>query len=200
MPMADKDIARRIIAAIKEAKPDATVSEAEVCDTIDWLKKAHSPLFKYRDPNKEYAADWIKCIDKMLSLMNGRPDAIKPHQLFRPSIRTMNKGGFPTLTDGSENIRHLQNFLSELRDQCQWVIDSKIGVHRNYGYDQEQAAWAAAGLLGKHELLLTYSSDTNVFRVVAGLLYEAKSGHDSKDGVDIRRACQAVIQRRQFED
>jgi hypothetical protein len=77
-----KEIVEEIAKEIKKANPSATISKTLIRDTVDGLRKARLPKFKYRKDNTKYLSDILKWIENGERLLAGRPNALNPAVLF----------------------------------------------------------------------------------------------------------------------
>jgi hypothetical protein len=191
-----KQIAKEIVKQIKRANPAADVNESDVLDTIDRAPRKNRSL-GLRKRNKEYfneALDWIRTGERLLTLRDD--DVVHPVFLFVEHSALEIALQYGVVIDDRKHRQALQVILNDMRQNCEILIDSKVGDHGNAGRAQQQAAYAAIWLMERHGLPVTYSSETAVYRVVARLLFEAMTGQTSEDGADIARACKdAALQR-----
>lgn len=180
------DIAKEIISEIRKVSPAIDESETDVCYIIMGLRRL-SPLapFKgYRRENTNYAAKLIEWIKEGQALL---ANAAASSQGVLPGIFFID---VPEL--GENRASHFAGILDAMRLRCEWVVQTKIGVHGNSGYQQERAAIIARGLMEKHGLPLAYSSPTSTYRKVARMFLEAMTEHASASAEDIERACEVV--------
>jgi hypothetical protein len=181
-----KQIAKEIVKQIKRAKPTADLSEAEVLDTVDrWQRPDLSPGL--RKQNKKYAEEVIEWIKTGERLLTPRRDTVRPSYFFSDWNELLLQ------KNALVRMRSLKKIFDDMRRQCEWIIEQKIGEHGNAGQEQVRAAWAAVDLMERHGLPLAYSSENSAYRTVARLLFEAMTGRTSKNGADIARACKSVV-------
>ena len=141
----------------------------------------------------------IKWIDDGLKLLAGRAEAFPPSMLFRqetdePIISVYDKYG--VVIAGRRQLRSLKDVLAGMREECDLIIEMKVGAHGNHGHEQQRAAWASGDLMDQHGLKWGYSSESSPFCTVARLLFEAMTGRYDEN---IARACRDVARDRNFE-
>ena len=188
-----EEIVREIVGVIKKELPTAAVDETYIRDEIDRLRTPCNPRGEYRKQNANYAKDVMKWIDDGLKLLAGRADAFPPALLFRQeqtkeSIIPIYKEYGMVITD-RQQLRSLKDVLAGMREECDRIIEMKVGAHGNLGHEQHRAAWASGDLMDQHGLGWAYSSESSPFCTVARLLFEAMTGRYDED---IARACRFV--------
>ena len=207
-----QEIVREIVKVIKKARPTAAVDETYIRDEVDSLRTPCDPSRIYRKQNANYAKDVIKWIDDGLKLLAGRAEAFPPSMLFRqetdePIIsaryrRYLILAGFPAhekygvVIAGRRQLRSLKDVLAGMREECDLIIEMKVGAHGNHGHEQQRAARASGDLMDQHRLKWGYSSESSPFCTVARLLFEAMTGRYDES---IARACRDVARDRNLQ-
>jgi hypothetical protein len=177
------DIAKEIISEIRKVSSAVDESETDVYHIIMGLRRLAplAPFKGYRRENTEYAAKLIEWVKKGQALLAASPQGAPPEVFFID---------VPEL--GENRAIHFAAILNAMRERCEWVVQTKHGVHGNSGYQQERAAIIARGLMEKHGLPLAYSSPTSTYRKVARMFLEAMTEDASASAEDIERACEVV--------
>ena len=98
-----------------------------------------------------------------------------------------------SLIAGRQQLRSLKDVLAGMREECDLIIEMKVGAHGNHGHEQQRAAWASGDLMDQHGLKWGYSSESSPFCTVARLLFEAMTGRYDEN---IARACRVVARDR----
>jgi hypothetical protein len=182
-----KEIAREIVKQIKHADPDADVTEAHVLDTINrWINRWRRRDLDsgLRKQNKKYAEEVIEWIKMGERLLIPRRDTVRPDYFFLD---------WDARRSAVVRMQSLEIIFGYMRGQAEWIIKQRVGEHGNAGQAQLVAAEVALSLMEQHDLPLTYSSETSVYRTVARLIFEAMTGRVSKNGADIARACKYKV-------
>jgi hypothetical protein len=180
------DVAKDISKKMREA---AVIDESETYFyyVILGLRKLAplAPFRGYRRENTDYAAKLIEWIEQGQVLLAEPVTGIPPGSIFVDAVSL-----------GQPEGRHIQfgAILTQMREQCEWIVQNKIGVHGKSGYQQERAAIIARGLMEKYGLPLAYSSPTSAYRTTARLFFEGMTEETLDGGEDIERACKVVAQ------
>jgi hypothetical protein len=188
-PTDTSEIISEIISEIRKQVP--TASEAEISDIIKnqrLIKKNLQLSRGYREQNKKYAKAVSNWIEKGEGLLSKHHGTIDPALLFGQGF----EGLFFITDENEKHLQQLKDTLGSMQQQCNLIVSSKFGIHRNEGLDQNRAAWAAAHLMLDHGLPLTYSSEISDYCTVASLLFEAMTGKESGNGSHIMKACRMV--------
>jgi hypothetical protein len=191
-----KEIASEVTKRIKRSKPKASVSETEIQEVIRRLRTPRPPSFRYRRKNAKYARDVIKWVEHGQKLLTGRPDAFPPALLFRQERTKPSYEFLTTYLPGLQQLRKVKDILVGMRQQCDVIIEGKVGVHGLAGHNQERAAWEAVDLMERHGLRVASRSENSAFCTVASLLFVAMAGKSSMNSTGIARACRKVAQER----
>jgi hypothetical protein len=176
------DISKEIVKEIRKVSP-VDESDTYIYHTIMGLRilSPMDPFKGWRRENKKYAADLIKWIEDGQALLANSPGALST-DLFFTSV--------PVLGE-NRSVQFIE-ILNAMRATCDWIAETRMGVHPNYGYQQERAAIIARGLMEKHGLPLAYSSPTSPYRATARLFFEGMTEQTLDGGEDIERACETV--------
>jgi hypothetical protein len=192
----DAEIVGEIVKEIARSESAAEITEAEVNVMIDFLRRETQrslPREGYKKENLKYVAAVRRWIDEGHTLMAACPHGLSFHVLLEAEDER--------LFSEQEAFNYLSEMLDRLRRGCDWVEKNGYGVHRNLGYRQLEAAYAARDLLEPRGVPVKYSSPTSTYCSVARLLYEAMTGQAAGDGAEIARACKtAALDRRPVID
>jgi hypothetical protein len=152
-----------------------------------------------RKANSNYAQALLEWIDQGEKLLSDAPRGFNALTLFAEEEREtydaiMQKRwdaiyGMTQRADTRWN--YLVELLAKLRAHCDRIVRLQLGRHGGTGYQQERAALAAALLMKRCGLPLTYSNAGSEYCRVASEFYEEMTGQSEQD---IRRACERMAQ------
>jgi hypothetical protein len=186
----DREIIEDILKELHEA--GAEVPYAQVDDLIKALReiKQLGPLSGSRKANREYAERVISWIDAAGRMFADPPENFPLNDLFTPPDDSL-LADPPIVYQKDERCNSwlFTALLADMRKNCEWIIEHKVGEHRNSGYQQERAARVSRELLKKFGIPLHPSSPTSTYRRVASLFFEAMTG---KYDIGLKRACVAM--------
>jgi hypothetical protein len=181
-------------------QPRRGTSRAEVASAVGqalnrlreqvlWQTKIHD-----RAAMKKHARKLFKAAMKLEKLLELAPGMMH-HLLFSDSeVSRVELPLKQAMRDGYlERSEAFFNELCRLHVVCGHIMGGKVGSHGNSDHAKSLSAWSAYGLMGNYSAAKITGTQHGPFWNITSLLYEALFEKDFEDGVDLKRACDAVL-------